>query len=297
MLDFADADLDADAWRTITELGALVRSSRPASDLPQQLREADTVVVQLGVTVDRALLDLAPKLRHVVVFGTSLGRIDLAACAARDVEVRNVAGWCTDSVAELTIALVLDHLRALPLERARGASGDLGETRALGRELRDLRIGVVGMGAIGARVSAILEHGFGADVRHWSRTARPEHTAQALPLDELLARSDVLTVHLALTEETRGLLDASRIARMRRGALLVHLSPLELLDLDAAVARIREGTLHLATDHGDELDPPALATVRALEGCVLYPPIGYATERARAARVSGLLSHLRDAPR
>ena len=294
-LDLADRDLPPDDWQALGELGAVARTHRSDPDLHIHLAEADAVLVQLGVSVEGALLAHAPKLRYVGVFGTSLGRIDLAACAARGVVVRNVPGFSTEAVAELAVAITLDHLRGLTDARGRAARGDLAEAPHLGRELRDLRVGIVGRGAIGSRVASILGAGFGADVRHWSRTTRAEHAAHAMTLDALLARSEVVSVHLALTDETLGLLERPRIARIPRGALLVHLSPLELLDLDALIERLREGSLWLATDHGDELAPETLAILRSLDHCILYPPIGYATERAHAARARGLLAGLRDA--
>jgi len=292
-LDLVDRDLDPDAWQALGALGPVVRTRRGDPDLPIHLADADAVLVQLGVSVDRALLAHAPKLRYVGVFGTSMGRIDLAACAARGVVVRNVPGFSTEAVAELAVAITLDHLRGLTDARGRAARGDLAEAPHVGRELRDLHVGIVGMGAIGSRVASILGAGFGADVRHWSRTARAEHAAHAMTLDALLTRSEVVSVHVALTEETRGLLDRTRVAQIPRGALLVHLSPLELLDLDALVERLRVGSLWLATDHGDELAPETLALLRSLDHCILYPPIGYATDRARTARSAGLLAALR----
>lgn len=297
MLDFADHDLGPEDWDALAAQGTVTRIAHDDAALWTHLAEADALLVQLGVTVDRALLEAAPRLRYVGVFGTSTGRIDLAACAARDVLVRNVPGFSTDAVAELAIAIALDHLRGLTSARIRAGQRDLTEPRTLGRELRGLPVGVLGMGAIGSRVASILDHGFGAEVRHWSRTPRELPRTPRMDLDALLARSEIVAVHVALTDETRGLLDASHIARMPRGALLVQLSPLELLDLDAVIARLRDGSLTLATDHGDELPAETLSTLRTLSGCALYPPIGYATDRARAARARGLLSGLRDALR
>lgn len=265
MLELAERDLDPDDWQALAALGEVVRAGRDDAALPAYLAQADTLLVQLGVTVDRALLDRAPQLRYVGVFGTSMGRIDRAECAARGIVVGNVPGFSTEAVAELAVAITLDHLRGLTDARTRAARGDLAEAPHVGRELRDLNVGIVGMGAIGTRVASILGAGFGADVRHWSRTARAEHAAHAMTLDALLTRSEVVSVHVALTEETRGLLDRTRVAQIPRGALLVHLSPLELLDLDALVERLRVGSLWLATNHGDELAPETLALLRSLD--------------------------------
>lgn len=293
-IDVAERDLAPEDWRAIAELGdEVVRCRAADADLEGRVHEADALIVQLGVPVTPALLDAAPRLRYVGVFGTSTGRID-EETSRRGIVVRNVPGFSTQAVAELAIGIVLDHLRDLSGARARAAHGDLDEPRSAGGELRGRRVGIVGLGAIGQRVAEIAGRGFGAEVRYWSRTRRPDDAPPFLALDALLAGSDVVTVHTALAPETRGLLDARRLALVAKGALLVHLAPLELLDLSALVERVGTGTLAFVTDHGDEASPSELACLRALPGCTLYPPIGYGTREAVAARRAGLIAALRN---
>lgn len=292
MLDFAEQDLAPEDWAALSALGTTLdrcRSDDPA--LHARLADADVLLVQLGVAVTSAMLDAAPRLRYVGVFGTSIGRIDVEA-SRRGLAVRNVPGFSTEAVAEMAVGIVLDRLRDLSGARARAACGDLSEARDVGRELRSARVGVVGLGAIGARVAEIVHRGFGADVRGWSRTPRPELGLAQVTLDTLLQTSDVVSVHVALTPETRGLLDAKRIARLSEGALLVHLAPPELLDVSALTARLRAGTLHFVTDHGDEMDARDVDTLRTLDTCVLYPPVGYATHEARATRRAHFVEEL-----
>jgi len=282
MLDFEERDFAPEEWRELRSLGHELdrcRSSDP--ELPARLAQADCLLVQLGVALTAERLAAAPELRYVGVFGTSTGRIG---ALAPGVVLRNVPGFSTEAVAEFAVAVVLEHLRGLAAARARGALGDFSEPAQPGSELGGRRWAVLGLGAIGRRVAEIAGHGFGARVRCWSRTPRPELGFPRRELDALLPDAEILSVHVALTDETRGLLDAERIARMAEGALLVHLAPPELLDVPALLRRVQARELHFVTDHADEMDPRAVAALTESEACTLYPPIGYTTREARAAR-------------
>jgi phosphoglycerate dehydrogenase-like enzyme len=292
MLDFEEHDFAPEDWRALRALGdELDRCRSSERELHARLAGADCLLVQLGVAVTPALLAVAPHLRYVGVFGTSTGRIDLA--GRRDIAVRNVPGFSTEAVAEFAIGIVLEHGRELSAARGRAARGDFSESVQPGRELRGQRFGVLGLGAIGRRVAEIAQRGFGAEVRYWSRTPRPESGFPRLEFDALLASSDVICVHLALTPETRHLLDAGRLARIQDGALLVHLAPPELLDVQALIARLRVGRLRFVTDHADEMDRRDVEALSGLEACTLYPPIGYCTREAQAARRARFIGDLK----
>src|SRR5262245_773587 len=246
MLDFEEHDLAAEDWGALHALtGELHRCRSSDRELPARLAEADCLLVQLGVAVTADLLDAAPRLRYVGVFGTSMGRIDFA--GRRGIAVRNVPGFSTQAVAEFAVGIVLDHLRGLASARARAARGDFSEPARHGRELRGRKLAVLGLGSIGRRVAEIARDGFGAHVRYWSRTPRPDAGIARMEVDELLADAEIVSVHLALTPETRRFLDAGRIARIPHGALLVHLAPPELLDVRALTGRLRDGSVHFAT--------------------------------------------------
>jgi len=293
LLDFCEDDLAAEDWRALGELAEVrVRTTLTDPELSEHLRDADALLVQMGVPVTRAMLDAAPRLRYLGVFATSTAHID-AEAERRGIVVQNVPDYATEAVAELAIALALDHLRDLPAARTRAARGDLSEPRVLGRELRSLPVGVLGLGSIGRRVAGIARHGFGSVVLGWNRTRRPDVDIPQAALDDVLARSELLFVHLALMAETRGMLDARRISRLPDGALVVLLSPPALFELPALLARLEAGTLHLVTDHGDELAAPELERLRSLPTVTLVPAIGYGTREAGEARRAKLLAGLR----
>ena len=114
-----------------------------------------------------------------------------------------------------------------------------------------------------------------------------------MEIEPLLEISEIVSVHLALTPETRGFLDADRIARIGEGALLVHLAPIELLDLEALLRRLREGSLRFVTDHADEMDRRDVEMLSGTETCALYPPIGYCTREAKSTRRERFVADLR----
>lgn len=292
VIDLAEEDLTPEGWRALVTLAhEVVRVQHGGPLLAEVLAGADALLVGLGVRVSAAMLEAAPRLRYVGVLGTSLAAID-PAVAARGVAVRHVPDYATESVAELAIGIVLEELRDLGAARLRAAAGDLSEARVLGREVRGLRVGVLGLGAIGRRIVTLLRDGFGAEVRAWSRTLRPELEGVQGALEDVLSHAHVLIVCLALTPETRGLLDAARLGLLRDGATLVHLCPAAVLDTKALRARLDRRTLRLVTDHGDELSPGDLAALRASGACTLYPPIGYATREAMTARQAHAIAEL-----
>ncbi len=248
----------------------------------------DAVVAEIGAPVDHALLERFPRLRLVVVYGTDPSGIDHAAAASRAVAVANVPGYSTEAVAEFVFAAALDHLRLMSLARARGHSGEFGTNGLCGTELRGKRLGVLGLGRIGARTAEIGARGFRMEVAYWSRSARPElESALGLrrrPLGELLSRSEVIAVHLPLTAETRGLLGKEALGQIRSGALVASTSPTMLFDLEALEDRLARGAFSFAFDHGDELPLEKRLRLLALGNVIAYPPIACLTDEAQRTK-------------
>lgn len=235
----------------------------------------DGLLVNPGDRVDAALLDRAgPSLRVVANFGVGYDNVDVAVATERGVVVANTPDVLTEATAELTIALLLTLLR-------RVAEGDrlvrrrdpwrLDPTFMLGRGLRGLRLGVVGVGRIGREVARLAE----------------AHGMEVVPVGrgelERLSEVDVVTLHVPLRPETRHLVDSAVLARLRPGAVLVNTSRGPVVDEDALVAALEEGRLAGAALDVHEHEPEVHSRLLGREDVVLTPHLGSATHEAREA--------------
>lgn len=294
--NFTSADLSDGLWERLRGTAATVTVlDRDSEDFETALGDADGLILRLGMAADTALFDAAPQLKYIGMYGTGYGRIDTVEASRRKIVVTNVADYSTESVAELTVALALLVRRNLAAELARASTGNVDETDFPGRDLATLSFGIVGAGHIGSRVVRILSAGFGSQVRYWSRQPKPE--LDELPkvnyaeLDEVLD-SDVVSLHLAATAGTEGILNARRIQALPNGATLLNTGPNELVDLDAVLTRAASGELTFVMDHADELDASTRARLLATPHTVVLPPIGYATTEADTRKQTILVENV-----
>jgi glyoxylate reductase len=246
----------------------------------------DGLLVNPGDPVDAALLDRAgPSLRVVANFGVGYDNVDLAAATARGVVVANTPDVLTEATAEHTIALLLALLRRVPegdrLVRRRDP-WRLDPTFMLGRGLRGLRLGVVGMGRIGREVARLAE----------------AHGMEVVPVGrgelDRLADVDVVTLHVPLRPETRHLVDAAVLARLRPEAVLVNTSRGPVVDEAALVAALEEGRLAGAALDVFEHEPDVHPGLLGRDDVVLTPHLGSATQEAREAMGMLCVEALRD---
>jgi D-3-phosphoglycerate dehydrogenase len=249
-------------------------------------QEDVVAVLTVGEPVGEELLDQLPSLRVAATATVGFDHIDVEAAEARGVAVVSVPDYCTQEVADHTLALLLALVRgvvAFDRDVARGGWNP----RAAGpvRTLAELRVGIVGCGRIGGAVASRLL-ALGAEV--WANDLAPvtREGVRFVELDELLAACDAVTLHVPLTRETRGLIGAPQLASMRRGALLVNTSRGAIVDLDAALAALRSGALGGAALDVLPHEPPR--TVPAAPNLVLTPHAAYYSEAAeeRAYRLA-----------
>jgi len=228
----------------------------PRIELVTPPERTQAAVDLLLPTVDLVLGDWSPQLRvqdpgprvaFVQQPSAGVDGIDLEACTSRAVPVANCAGANATSVAEWCVSATFALLRKTVEADAAVRRGEWPQTSLGGRELAGQRVGVVGMGAIGS-ATARLFGALGCEVTYWSRREHPDAPARYAQLADLLATSDVVVLVIALGEQTRGLLDASRIATMKLGALLVNAARGEVVDEAALVAALAEGRISAATD-------------------------------------------------
>jgi D-lactate dehydrogenase len=216
---------------------------------PATLEVARDAVVVSGFIrspVGPAELAALPRLRLVATRSTGTDHVDLPACAARGVVVANVPRYGENTVAEHTFALILTLSRRIREAVERTARGDFGSSGLTGFDLKGRTLGVVGAGAIGLHVIRI-GRAFGMEVvAHDVR--EEELLADVLgftyaPLDDVVARADVLTLHVPATPATRHLIDRRRLAAMKRGALLVNTARGSVVDTEALLWAVDEGML------------------------------------------------------
>lgn len=198
-------------------------------DLAREASDCSALIVRNRTRVDAKLLDRCPKLRVVGRLGVGLERIDLEACKARGVEVRSARGANAIAVAEYVIAGLFILLRGVFDATARVSGGAWPRQQLIGREVCGLRLGIVGLGDIGRHV-ARRAGALGLRLAASDPYVHEEHPAwrelgvERVDLDRLLADSDAVTLHTPLTDETRGIIDARALAKMKPDAVLINTS-------------------------------------------------------------------------
>ncbi len=218
----------------------------PAADLPRLLAGYDFVLDD-HTALPADALRACPGLRHVIFLGTGAASyMDPDALASLGIAVHTIKGYGDTAVAEHTIALMWAAARDLArMDREVRAGFWPGPT---GIQLTGKTLGLIGFGGIGAEVARIA-HGSGMRVLAWNRTPRAGSSVTFVDLPTLLSESHVVSLHLLLTDETRGFLDADRIGSMRQGALLVNTARAALVDQEAMIAALRSGRIaHAALD-------------------------------------------------
>lgn len=268
-----DIPLDADGWRAA-------------------LSGSDAVLCTVRDVVDAAVLAVEP-LRATLLanFGVGYDHIDLAAARARGIAVTNTPGVLTEDTADLALALMLMACRRLgegERELRAGRWTGWRPTHHLGTRLAGKTLGIVGMGRIGLAVARRAVHGFGMRLLYTSRSPLPAGEAAALDavrveLEELLAGSDVVSLHLPSDETTRNLIDGRRLALMPPHAILVNTSRGDIVDEAALAEALREGRLAGAGLDVYAREPRVDPGLLALPNVVLLPHLGSATIESRTA--------------
>ena len=252
--------------------------------LAAALRGAEVVVAMRERTpFPAAMFDRLPDLRLLVTTGMANAAVDMAAAAARGVTVTGTVMYGagkSSSATELTWALILAVRRHVVAEDRALRDGRWQTT--VGTDLAGSTLGVLGLGRLGTKVARIGQ-AFDMRVIAWSENLTPERAAEAgatwVPRPELFAGSDVVTVHLRLSERTTGLIGAAELAAMKPSAVLVNTSRGPIVDQDALVAALTAGTIAGAGLDVYDVEPlPPDNPLRTAPNTVLLPHLGYVTE-------------------
>ena len=262
---------------------------RPLAALTRPRPDVEALVV----ANEPVQLDLLPSLQIVANFGVGYDRIGVEACLERAIVVTNTPGVLDAATADLAFALLLATRRGLVdgdrLVRSGGWTGAWSDGE-LAEEVTGSTLGIVGLGRIG---SAVARRAQGFELRVLYTQRRPVETelAEYRELDELLAEADLVTLHVPLTPETDGMIDARRLALLRDGACLVNTARGEIVDEDALIAELVSGRLRAGLDvFRDEPNVPRVLV--DLPNVVLTPHLGSATRQAREAMTRLVVDNL-----
>lgn len=257
------------------------------ADLLGLVGDSDALIVRNRTQVDRGLLAAAPKLRVVGRLGVGLDNIDVAACRARRIEVIPATGANSQSVAEYVIAVAMLLVRGVYASSPEVAAGAWPRAAlSEGREISGKTLGIVGLGDIGQRVA---RYALALGMRVLAQDAMLSGTAAAFretgaapaALDELLAASDVVTLHVPLDASTRKLIDAKRLGAMKPGAVLINTARGGIVDEAALAQALRDGRLGGAALDVFEREPLAAGSPFAgVPNLILTPHIAGITREA-----------------
>jgi glyoxylate reductase len=259
-----------------------------ADELRAHARDAEALLTLVTDRVDAALLDAAPRLRAIANMAVGTDNIDLAAAAARGIPVGNTPDVLTDATADIAFALLLALARKIVPGAAKVRAGEWQTWEPagdLGADLAGATLGIVGWGRIGQAV-ARRAAGFGIEVVHSSRSS-------GIPLPDLLAAADFVSLHTPLTDETRGLIDAAALERMKPTALLINTARGGVVDQDALRAALSDGVIAGAAL--DVTDPEPLPPDHPLleaPNLLVVPHVGSATVRTRARMAAMAVDNL-----
>ena len=301
--------LDDPAFRV--EVGPEWQKSDPER-FRRTLAEARALIVRSATQVDRALLERAPRLEVVGRAGVGVDNIDVEAATERGIAVLNAPAGNTVSAAELTCALILSVVRRVPSADRSVRAGEWKRGRFGGVELRGKTLGLVGAGRIGGEVARRMQ-AFGMKVvahdPYLSEERARDLEIERVELDDVIARADVLSLHVPLTDQTRGMIGDAQLAAMKPTAVLVNVARGGVVDEAALVRALEAGVIAGAALDVFEDEPlPEGSPLRGAANIVLTPHLGASTteaqelvaveisEAVRAALAEGDLSRALNAP-
>jgi D-3-phosphoglycerate dehydrogenase len=254
--------------------------------LPAALVDADALVVRSAVQADDALMAQAPKLRVIGRAGVGVDNIDADAATRRGIVVMNTPGANAVAVAELTIALMLALARKLPAANSTMHAGKWEKKSLQGMELRGKTLGILGLGRIGLEV-AKRARAFGLEIigsdPFVSAAVARENGIKLVTLDELIAGSDYLTLHVGLTTQTTGVVNAKTLAKMKKGVRIINCARGELVDDAALVEALKSGQVAGAALDVFAVEPAKSTPYADLDNVILTPHIAGSTAEAQEA--------------
>lgn len=279
-------NLKATAEKIIGEKAEIVYYDTKTTDtaeLSERGKDADIIVVS-NLPLKRKVLENCKNLKMISVAFTGVDHIAMDYCREKGITVSNCAGYSTESVAELVfgmlISLYRNIIRCDEAVRNGGTKDDL-----VGFEIKGKKFGIVGTGAIGLKTAEIAK-AFGCRVYAYSRTQKEIEGITYLPLDELFSECDIISLHVPLTESTKGLINAEKLALMKKTAVLINTARGPVVDSSALAEALADGKIAGACIDVFENEPPVAKEHPLLNApnVIATPHIAFATAEAMEIR-------------
>jgi len=268
-----------------------------AAALPSEIVDADALVVRSATKVTAALLEKAARLRAIGRAGVGVDNVDVDAATRRGVLVMNTPGGNSVSVAEHTLALMLGLARAVPQANASIHAGKWEKSAFSGTEMRSKTLGLVGLGRVGmevARRARALEMKVLAHDPFVAPAAAAELEVELVSLDDLLRRSDVISLHTSLSAQTEKLIDAAAIAKMKKGVRIINCARGELIDEAALAEALKSGHVAGAALDTFAQEPPKNSPLVGLHNVIATPHIAGSTAEAQEEVGTAIAQQIRD---
>ena len=276
------------SWDCLKQFGSVTYYDRTATEEDTVERIGSSEIVILNKTpITESVLSQCPSIRLICVLATGYNVVDCHAAAKRNIPVCNVPGYGTDSVAQFTFALLLELCHQIGHHSTVVHQGKWSrcpnfcfwDTPQM--ELAGKTMGIIGYGSIGQAVAKIAK-AFGMDVLAYSRTQYPEYAGEYTDLDTLLRSSDIVSLHCPLFPETKGIINAESILKMKDGAILLNTARGPLIDETAVADALRKGKLRGAAMDVVSQEPlPQSSPLLGAPNCIITPHMAWAPIEAR----------------
>jgi D-3-phosphoglycerate dehydrogenase len=255
-------------------------------ELARIIKGFDGLIVRSKPLVTRKVIESADRLKVIARAGVGLDNIDVKAAEQRGIALINAPESSTQSVAELAIGLMLAVARKIAFSDRRMREGYWAKKEAMGVELSGKTLGVIGAGRIGSAVARIAKYGFNMHILYYDVACRDdlnkELGAECVSIEELLKRSDIVTIHVPLLPETRHMINEEKLRLMKKTAILINTSRGAVVDTAALVKALSEGWIAGAgLDVFEEEPLPKDHPLTKLDNVVLTPHIGASTKEAQ----------------
>ena len=300
--------LDADTLGEVTGFYQLTKQGNLTvypSTLPQQRIErilGREIVITNKVVIDREVMEACPTLKLICIAATGKNNIDLACAEEKGIQVKNVAGYSTESVVQHTFAMLFYLGSHLPYYDQFVKNGDYARNNLfthLGKpffELAGKNYGIIGLGTIGKRIAEVAS-AFGARIQYYSTTGKNVNTGYtSVSLDQLLHESDIISIHCPLIESTHNLIGYDQLCRMKKEAILINAGRGGIVNESALAQALDEGRIAAAALDVLEKEPPEISNplfrIKQPEKLLITPHIAWASRESRERLMEGIIRNI-----